>query len=218
VSVRDYFSQADLDRVRDATRKAEGGTAGELVCVIVERSDGYEGARWRAATLGALAGGLVAAYGIYAIESWSPLAPLWPAVAPLAGAAAAWLLASAVPAIERELAGLETMRERVRQRAARAFVAEEVFATRQRTGVLIFLSLFERRVEILCDDGIRALVAPPAWSEISSRLAAGIGRGSAGAALVNAVEACGALLAEHGLERAEDDVNELADEPRLPDD
>jgi putative membrane protein len=218
VSLRDYFSQAELDQVRDATRRAEGGTAGELVCVIVQRSDGYEDARWRAATLGALAGGLVAAYGIYAIESWSPLAPLWPAVAPLAGAAAAWLLATGVPAIERELAGFETMRRRVRQGAARAFVVEEVFATRQRTGVLIFLSLFERRVEIVCDEGIRALVPAAAWTEISTRLASGITRGSAGTALVEAIEACGALLAKHGLERASADLNELPDEPRLRDD
>ena len=39
----------------------------------------------------------------------------------------------------------------------------------------------------------------------------------ASSALIEAVEACGKLLVDHGIERAEDDVNELADGPRLSD-
>jgi len=218
VGVRDYFSEADLAAVREATRKAEGGTSGELVCVVVERSDAYEGAHWRAATLGAMAGALLSAYGLWATEAWTPYLFVWPAALPLLGVAAGWLLAAAVPALQRELAGAEAMRRRVHGRAAAAFVSEEVFRTRGRTGVLIFLSLFERRVEILCDEGIRRAVPAGAWSEISSRLAAGMGEGRAGAALAEAVAACGRLLAEAGVAAAPDDVNELTDGLRMLDD
>ncbi|MCZ6507564.1 MAG: TPM domain-containing protein [Acidobacteria bacterium] len=215
--VRDYFSDAELAAVREATEDAEKRTAGELVCVVVERSDHYEDARWRAATLGALAGALIAAYGFYAIEAWEPSFFVWPAVLTLVGIAAGWLVAVAVPAVERELAGAEAMRDRVHHRAATAFVSEKVFRTRDRTGLLIFLSLFERRVEILCDEGIRDKVPDEAWSKITHRLATGIDEGRAGSALVEAIEACGNLLAESGVERADDDVNELADGPRLSD-
>ncbi len=216
--VRDYFTDAELAAVREATREAESGTSGELACVVVERCDGYEGARWRAATLGAIAGALLTSYGFYALESWTPYFFVWPAVLPLLGIAAGWLVAATIPALERELAGDEAMRERVHGRAAQTFVGEEIFNTRDRTGVLIFVSLFERRVEILCDEGIRRVVPAGSWSEITSRLAAGIGGGQAGAALVEAVTACGRLLEEAGVERAEDDVNELPDEVRTPDD
>lgn len=215
--VRDYFTDAELAAVRDATREAELGTSGELACVVVERSDAYEGARWRAATLGALAGALLTAYGFYAMEAWIPHVFVWPAVLPLLGIAAGWLLAATIPALERELAGAEVMKQRVHGRAAEAFVSEEIFNTRDRTGVLIFISLFERRVEILCDEGIRRMVPAGSWREISGRLAAGIGAGQAGVALVEAVKACGRLLEEAGVERAEDDVNELSDEVRTPD-
>ena len=200
--VRDYFSEAELAAVREATHEAESRTAGELVCVIVERSAAYEGARWRAAALGALAGALLAAYGVYATEAWTPYLFVWPAAVPLLGMAAGWLLAVTVPALERELAGDAVMRQRVHGRAAAAFVSEEVFHTRDRTGVLVFVSLFEHRVEILCDEGIRRLVPAGSWVEISSRLAAGIGSGKAGPALVEAVRACGRLLEESGVERA----------------
>lgn len=216
--VHDYFSEAELAAVREATRQAEARTAGELVCVIVERSDSYDDARWRAATLGALVGGLVAAYGLYISETWSTQTFLWPALAPLLGAAAAWLLAVSSPAIERELVGSETMQRRVHNRAAAAFVSEEVFETRGRTGVLIFLSLFEHRVEILCDEGIRRHVPAESWREITMKLAEGIGQGNAGPSLVAAVEACGELLATEGVERADDDRDELANEPRVLDD
>jgi len=217
VPVRDYFSDAELAAVSEATKSAEERTAGELVCVIVNRSDSYDDARWRAATLGALVGGLIAAYGLYATETWAATTFIWPALAPLIGAAAAWLLTASAPAIERELVGAEAMQQRVHNRAAAAFVSEEVFETRGRTGVLIFLSLFEHRVEILCDEGIRTRVPADAWRKITTQLAAGIGQGKAGESLVAAVEACGDLLAAHGVERSARDVNELSDEPRVLD-
>ena len=216
--VHDYFSEAELSAVRSATKEAESRTAGELVCVIVDRSDSYDDARWRAATLGALLGGLVAAYGLYASEAWSAATFLWPAITPLVGASAAWLIAASTPAIERELVGAEAMQRRVHNRAAAAFVSEEVFETHGRTGVLIFLSLFEHRVEILCDEGIRSQVPGESWKEISAKLADGIGQGDAGASLVAAVQACGHLLEAHGVARASDDRNELHDDPRVLDD
>lgn len=218
MSVRDYLTDEDLEAVRAATVEAEGGTSGELVCVVVERSDDYDDARWRAATLGALAGALLAAYGFYALETWSPSFWVWPGLLPILGAAAAWVLTLTMPAIERELAGAETLRERVHAKAAAAFVSEQVFRTRGHTGLLVFVSLFERRVEILCDEGIRLRVPAHDWQGISSALAAGIGEGRAGAALVEAIAACGRLLVEHGVAPDADDENELPDEIRVGED
>jgi putative membrane protein len=87
----------------------------------------------------------------------------------------------------------------------------EVFKTAGRTGILIFLSLFERRVVILADSGIHAAVPPSAWDEIAGRLAASLKRGERGAALVRAIQECGALLERPPLSRAADDANELPD-------
>ncbi len=217
MSVRSYFSDTDLEAVRKATQAAERRTSGELVCVLVSKSDDYEEARWLAATLGALAGALLTAYGIFAIEFWNPNLFLWAGLVPFAGAATGWLLTTAIPFARRELAGFETLRDRVHQRATAAFVDEEVFSTRDRTGILIFVSIFERRVEVLSDEGIKKSVDEEAWREIVADLTSGLHDGRAGAALVQAVERCGALLEAHGVERRDDDANELADEPRVLD-
>ncbi|MGB5267848.1 MAG: hypothetical protein WBN30_14745, partial [Polyangiales bacterium] len=88
------------------------------------------------------------------------------------------------------------------------------FATRERTGVLIFVALFEHRVQVLADEGIDERVAEAAWDEISSELALGIRRGTPAAALIHAVERCAALLEAHGVQGA-DQENQLSDEPRF---
>ena len=91
---------------------------------------------------------------------------------------------------------------------------ERVFATRDRTGVLIFVALFEHRVLVLADEGINERVDDDAWEEISDELALGLRRGTPAPALIHAVERCADLLAEHGISPL-DPANELSDEPRF---
>ena len=66
--------------------------------------------------------------------------------------------ASLIPTLRRFLVSPDEMDHQVRRRALQAFVEHEVFATRERTGVLLILSLFERRVVVLGDAGINAKV------------------------------------------------------------
>jgi putative membrane protein len=93
---------------------------------------------------------------------------------------------------------------------------EQVFATRDRTGVLIFVALFEHRVEILADEGIDERVADDAWDRICDELTAGIRRGAPTEALIHAVDRCVELLVAHGVE-ADDAGNQLSDRPRFRD-
>lgn len=214
--VRDLFSERDLETVTAAVGAAEERTGGELACVVVGRCDDYDGALWRGATLGALAGAVAAVLWRTWVESWGGQA-LWLGLPPLAGAAAGYLLVAASDPLRRLLAGAEALAGHVKRRAAAAFLEQEVFATRDRTGVLLFLAIFERRVEVVCDSGIRARVPEEDWGRIAGELAAGIRRGEPTAALLAAVEACGRLLEEHGVARRSDDRDELANAPRLYD-
>jgi putative membrane protein len=118
---------------------------------------------------------------------------------PAAGGALALLAVHLAPALRRWLAGTELIDRRTRQRAAAAFVEQEVFRTAQRTGILIFLSLFERRVVVLADSGIHARVADGEWDAMVARIVEGIRRGDPGAALAAAIRDCGDLLVRHGL-------------------
>ena len=106
---------------------------------------------------------------------------------------------------------------RVERRAAQAFVTEEVFSTRDRSGVLLFIGLFEHCVEILRDTAAQQRVPEDSWDDLADRLARDIRKGQAAAGLLQAIEDTGRLLELHGLERRDDDVDELGNQLRLPD-
>jgi putative membrane protein len=208
-----FFSQADLDAIQAAVREAEARTSGEIVPYVVDRSDEYPTTAWKGAALGALLGPMVA-FAIYRwTDVWGWPLGLWIALPAPLGGAAGYLLALIAP-VRRWMVGEHTLDARARRRAAVAFLDQEVFRTRDRTGILLFVSLFERRVVLLADSGIHQKVEEGAWEAITGRLAQGIRSGRPAPALIEAVRACGELLERHGVERRADDTDELSDELR----
>lgn len=218
MAVRDQFSDDELTAIRRATEAAEAQTGGELVCVIVDQCDSYQGSLWQATALGAVAGTLATGLAHTFLDLWGISSLLWILLPPLLGASAAALLATSSSTLRRALTPPAVLDRRVDRRAAVAFVDEEIFDTRDRTGVLLFVALFEHRIRILRDRGVEGRVPAAAWDEIAANLALDLRAGRRGPAVVEAIEACGDLLAVHGVERRPDDVNELGDEPRLLDD
>ena len=208
-----FFSPADLEAIRTAVQEAEGRTSGEIVPYVVERSDEYPTAAWKGAALGALLGPMAA----LALHRWTDLwgwpLGLWIALPAPLGGAIGYLLALLHP-VRRWMTGEPTLDARARRRATAAFLEAEVFRTQERTGILLFVSLFERRVVLLADSGIHQKVEGTAWEEITRRLARGIREGRPGPAMVEAIRACGELLERHGVERRADDRDELANELR----
>ena len=69
--------------------------------------------------------------------------------------------------------------------------------TAARIGVLIYLSLAERRAEIVADDAIHAEVAAERWGEAMAALVAEVRDGRPGDGMAAAVAQIGAVLAEH---------------------
>ena len=213
------FSDAERERIRVAVAQAETRTAGEIVPYVVRRSGDYEVAAWRAASAGALLVGmltLAVAWG-YDGWGWGWLYSAWAlALAMSLGGVAGALLTLAAP-VRRALAGPSLLDEQVHRRAAVAFVEEEVFDTRDRTGILLFVSLFERRIEVVGDAGINAKVEQAEWEEVVGLVRDGIHRASLAEGVVAAVERCGDLLHRSGVAVRPDDTDELADDVRVRD-
>ena len=109
------------------------------------------------------------------------------------------------------------MARRVHRRAALAFLDEEVFDTRDRTGILIFVSLFEHRIEVLGDTGINAKVQPEEWVEVVDLIREGILARDLAGGLVSGIERCGDLLNRRGVAVRPDDTDELHDGVRVSD-
>ena len=81
--------------------------------------------------------------------------------------------------------------------AKEQFLAQGLHHTQGETGVLIFVSEAERYAEILADRGINNLVPDGAWDKILNQLLAQIKTNNTEAGLIEAISACGNLLAEH---------------------
>jgi len=212
------FTEEELTRVREAVAAAEQQTAGEIVPVIVPRSGTYPETVWKGAVLLMLPVLVVALTFDYIYDGWglTLLHTGWGValLTALAGVVGG-LLGAYVAPVQRWLVGEVRMAEQVHLRALQAFVEEEVFNTRDRTGILIFVSLFEHWVEVIGDAGINQRVGPDAWAEVVDRIRKGIREGRPVDGLVAAIEQCGQLLAAHGVELRPDDTNELADTLRV---
>lgn len=209
------FSQSDLDRIAEAVHVAESKTSGEIVPYFVNQSDDYSVARWRG-------GAAVAAIAVLVCLALQMLSKAWIGIGILEFSAivvAAFflgmLLIRTIPSFRRLMLGHALMDHRVSQRASAAFLSEEVFKTRDRTGILLFLSFFERRVVVLGDSGINAKVAQTAWDDIVHSLIASVKLGKTADGLVDAIHQCGELLQKHGVARQRDDTDELSDSLRV---
>lgn len=212
---RTLFSASDRQRIEEAVRSAEAGTRGEIVVAAVPASGDYPGTAWAGACAGSLAGlsGLVLVHWLG--DAWGFGSPFWVLLAAAAGAAAGFLAVSASGSLVRLLASDEVLDRQVGLAARAAFVDHEVFATRDRSGVLLFVSLLEHRVVVLADSGIESRVEAGEWQGIVDGVVRGIREDRAADALIEAVSRCGGILARHGLARRPDDADELDDRLRL---
>jgi putative membrane protein len=204
------FTAQEMADIEAAVARAEGSTSGEIVPAVVARSDDYHAAVWKGATLGALGGQLLAG-AIYLESGLWGVSWFWLILPAFLGGAAGFAATALVPWLRRLLISPDEMDHNVRRRALQAFVDHEVFTTRDRTGVLLFLSLYERRVVVLGDTGINAKVRSEEWDGIVAGVVAGIKAGTPGRAMVEAIGRCGELLSRDGLARRADDTNELPD-------
>jgi hypothetical protein len=99
-----------------------------------------------------------------------------------------------------------------RERAHQLFSLLRVWDTRDNSGVLLYLQLAERRVEIVADRGIAARVAPEQWQALCASFAAEIRAMPADAAVLACLGRINALLVEH-FPAAADNPRELPDDP-----
>jgi putative membrane protein len=209
------FSQSDLDRIAQAVRTAESKTAGEIVPYFVNQSDDYSVARWR----GGVACSSLAILASLTVQmmstTWIPYGILELSGAVVGAFLLGILIVRMFPAFRRLMLGHAIMQRQVSHRASVAFLSEEVFKTRERTGVLIFMSFFERRVVILGDSGINSKVAQSDWDGIVQTIIKSVKQGKPAEGLVDAIRQCGELLQQHGVERRRDDTDELSDSLRI---
>ena len=165
--------------------KAEHGTGAQIVLAFVKRSDIYAELPWKAFALGAGLAGLASTLLDLLKPSWAATnTVLFATTTILATGAFLALACVSIPAFARLfLDGFRADTE-VRQYAESLFLSRQLFSTKNRTGVLLLVSLFERRAVILPDSGLAGRLPAEARDKIAAKLAPQLAAGR----LKNALE------------------------------
>jgi putative membrane protein len=210
------------ERVSQAVHAAEQNSAGEIVTIIADRSDGYTDVALAWAALVAFTALTVLALfpdfylalvdrilGEWGRE-WTPHGVLTLAVAVAVLKFVSMMLLQLWQPLKFLLIPGVVKSARVRARAVTCFKVGAERRTHGRTGVLIYLSMREHRAEIVADAAIASKVSPEVWGKAMAAMLTHIRADRVADGLVAGVEKVGAVLAKH-FPRAEDDQNELPD-------
>jgi putative membrane protein len=203
--VEKLFGPVAFDTIEKAVQEAERRTSGEIVPMVVASSYDYPGVRAVAAAIVAFTAGVLVLVFPLDVFLWLPPVQLVTFVLVYWLTGRFGLVRLFLP---------ESVRGAAVDRAAHlAFLEQGLVETRDRTGILIYISLLEHRVEVLADRGINERVEDGTWDGVVRLILDGIKRQKAEEGLVEAIRLCGEILATQFPPRP-DDTDELANRPR----
>lgn len=194
----------DKKLIKNAIKKAELTTSGEIVPVILSKADFYPAAHFRAALLMGVLLSVIAYHFEFFEDS---LFLIW---ANITGLVIGYFVAF-IPWVKSSLSSKREMTEEVHQRALEIFYHNHVSQTKDRTGIMIFISLLEKRVEVLADCGINEKVSKDYWDTLVQNLLARIAAKELIPGLIHAIDECGRSLSESFPIQA-DDVDEVSNQ------
>jgi len=200
-----WHEEATKRRIEALVREIEAMSSAEIVITVRPQSGDYRAADFMFGALAALVG--LCAYVYAPMEFTDDLAP--PSIALLYFAAMTFC--ARVPTVRRWFTPQSIRAAAVRSAAREAFVDQNISCTRDRTGILIYVSTFERRAHVVVDIGIVRREGDGQPAAAVARIERVVAEGGDIDAFEQAVRDLGEWLASTLPPRI-DDTNELADE------
>jgi len=205
VKAETFFSHEEKQRIKETIQAIELRTIGEVAVMVVDESDQYR----EAEVLGGLFLGsflaLILVLSLFHASIWAFIVFSFLFFFP------SRYLFGQFPILYAGFIGLKRKEMAVIQRAVRAFYDKELYKTKKKTGVLFFISLFERKVWVLADKGIYVKIEQETLNRFADMVSTGIKKGSACEALCSAITEAGKLLAKY-FPITPGDIDELPDE------
>jgi putative membrane protein len=188
----------------------EARTGAQAVAAVIGKSDSYPEVPWKAFALGAALAALYSATRSLIAYTWEAgESALAHAVVILCSGAVLALLAMLFEPVARRFTDRRRRDLEVTQYAKALFFDRGLDRTRGRIGILLLVSLFERKVVILADDGFEARIEREDWQRLSDRMTFLLSRGNVAGAMHAGLEGLEALLLERGYRVDESAVDEL---------
>lgn len=208
---RQLLSCQEVERIQKAVAQVEEVTSGEVLPVIRSSCGNYRDSVLLGVLLSQGVYSLVWVLGVLLknppLSSFEFGAFLLGFLVLTLGAVA---LPHVFPSLLRKMVSRKRLEDTVAEKAFSAFVRYGVSGTKERSGILIFIALFERQVIILADKGINDEVERSFWQQVSDSIAKGMKEGRAVEAIEEAIVSCRDRLAHH-FPPSETNPNELPD-------
>jgi len=225
-----FFTESEKIKIEAAIKAAESRTSGEIVTMIVEKSDGYRDIDLMA---GIIISAIIAVYPsemVYAaselllrklLPSMNWLTQIPDGIRFITGLSTfaaltiilqfpVKLIFTKFPLLKRYLIPIKRMDAEVSERALRGFHEHGLGNTKDATGVLFLISILEKRVHVLADHGIYTKIKQETLDRYADSIGKGIASGKGGEALCDAISDAGKELEKY-FPRKSDDTNELSD-------
>jgi putative membrane protein len=199
-----FATQEGKQHVKQAIATVEAQTSAELVVAVRPRVTHYRHVDYLVGFACSLLALLV--FLFYPVDFEIATMPM----DSLAAFAFGSVLSAHCPPLRRVLVSRRLVETAVRRAACAAFVDLGITRTTGRNGILIFVSMYERRVEVIADVGIDQPLLGAAWAAIVADLGRAVAKTDLNAFVI-ALNALGPALGG-AMPRAEDDRNELPNE------
>lgn len=206
MAAKRFVDDAAKEAFTEAIRKVESDSSVEVVIKVRHHSGSYLHADL---LFGMIAGLATLALMLFAPRLHFSITAIF--IDPIIVGIAFGLLSTQLPFVRRHLTLPSKRRQRIRQAAQAGFFRRGVRMTTGRTGILVYASLLEREVELVCDSGVDEAMADGEIEAERDRLTQALRADFRGVALAKAIEGLSGLCATR-LPGAEDDVNELPDQ------
>jgi putative membrane protein len=201
-----FTDKAAKAEVARAIREIERATAAEVVVAVRPSSGHYRHTDYLVGFALSFVALLVFLFDTHEFSiDWMPLDTV------VAFALGTYLSAS-LPLVRRALTSRRLMRANVRTAARATFFDLGIGKTAGRTGVLVYVSMFEKGVEVVTDAGVDRAVLGASFTDAVAALDAALTHGASFPRFTEALRALGPILSKT-LPRRIDDINELPDEP-----
>lgn len=206
--VKKILTEEEQQKITETVQKMEKKTSGEIVPMVVSASGDYPLASVVCGAFFSLPFSLLFTHWVGERLWLGPQNMYLFLVIFLFLFTAIFFCATRMSSLKSFFLSTKQVEKAVQESALAAFYSEKLYKTAQENGILIYVSLYERKVWILADHGINEKIEQTVWDSIVVELALGIKEGNCCEAICSAVEGVGNILKEH-FPYQKDDEDEL---------